>query len=144
LFNPITQDSDFFILNDGTESADLMFEAMDKWTHRKTPLGFDFDKFEDDDYCDFCDPTRYALNPFIVDRKITISASTSAPPQYLNGINVADLPNEMKTSEQKQELMSQVNDYFNREFKTGNIFAADPNPEPDAPKNKKTPIKFSF
>jgi intein/homing endonuclease len=50
-----TQESRFAILDDGEGGQNFrLFNAMQNWTHRKTPVGFDYSKFEDDNNCDYC------------------------------------------------------------------------------------------
>jgi intein/homing endonuclease len=53
LFDPVAQVERLVILDEG-EGNQNMYTAMEKWAHKKSPLGFDFDKFEDDNYCDYC------------------------------------------------------------------------------------------
>lgn len=54
LFDPIEQKEKLIIINDESEDCARLIESFQKWTHLKTPLGFDVSKFEDNDYCDFC------------------------------------------------------------------------------------------
>ena len=65
LFDPTEQREKLILIDDDSEDAERLINSFEKWSHKKTPLGFDNEKFEDDDYCDFCDPSRYALAPFI-------------------------------------------------------------------------------
>jgi len=73
LFDPIAQQEKLIVIDDETEDSERLINAFEKWSHKKTPLGFDNEKFEDDDHCDFLDPSRYALASFIT--KISIQHS---------------------------------------------------------------------
>ncbi|MEM4379366.1 MAG: Hint domain-containing protein, partial [Thermoplasmatales archaeon] len=57
MWSPATQSSNFAILDDsddGLGQNELLAKALEQWTHLKTALGFNYEKFEDDNNCDFC------------------------------------------------------------------------------------------
>lgn len=76
LWNVGAQSSNFAILDDATEDSGnkRMIEAFEKWQHKKLPTGHDYARFEDDNYCDFIDPLRYSLAPYVKNIKTTLSA----------------------------------------------------------------------
>ena len=143
MWDPVSQTEKFAVLDDGTPESEAMTVSLEKWTHRKTPLGFNFDKYEDNDYCDYCDPTRYALDPFIRDLKITASSTQGMPDVDVEIQAAVGNPEAQKILEQKKEFSNQFQTYMSDEFGLHNIFdkgtdivthALDPNNNPLAPK----------
>lgn len=148
LFDPVAQCERFVILDEGEDNASL-YNSMEKWTHRKSPLGFDFDKYEDDDYCDYCDPTRYALAPYVEDFKIGISSKVAPDELRLEDRVATKDPEAIVLVAQKNELMSQVTEHFSKEFGLDGIFKKQNElvKDPDAllrTKPKTSSIKFKI
>lgn len=138
LYNLETREPGFAILDDGDFGQNIqLVTAMEKWTHKKTPMGFDFDKFEDNDYCDYIDPLRYLLNPFINNNKIGISSSQSKNPSMLISPQMTEADKQVvrDSSQLKQSLQ---NHFLNQ-------YGVDPTAKPEDKKNKKQgSIKFKF
>lgn len=146
LWRAATQSSSFAILDDGPGGQnERLVTAMTDWTHKKTPVGFDYSRFEDDDNCDWIDPTRYALNPFLEEAETHIStaqpkAEVSLPEAAGRGDVEA-----IQILKEKNEMMSQMREYFSKEHGLDNVF---PKKEPEKPKTDRpkggSGIKFKF
>lgn len=112
LYDVHSQETRMVILNDGEYGQNhLLAEAMEKWTHLKSPLGFNFDKFEDDDYCDFIDPTRYLLAPFVSEGKASLLASQNnigGVPGKTRGYT----PEELEEIKQKQQYVNHMREHI--------------------------------
>jgi hypothetical protein len=80
LWNVSSQSSQFVILDDGQTDSGLkqLIQAFEQWTHRRTPLGFHFEKFEDDDHTHVLDALRYALAPYVKEINVSLSARQPA------------------------------------------------------------------
>lgn len=67
LWNVRQQREMMVVLDDGPLGKnEFIAECFEKWTHRKTPLGFDFTKFDGDSpYTHPLDSLRYGLDPFL-------------------------------------------------------------------------------
>lgn len=72
LWNPSLQESTFCIIKDA--SNDFMVKEMQAYSHKKTPLGFDFTGFEDDNNHSL-DALRYALDAFIDLREVRLAST---------------------------------------------------------------------
>ena len=147
LFDPVAQTERFVILDEGEDNVQL-YTSMFKWTHRKSPLGFDFDKYEDDDYCDYCDPTRYSLAPYVELFRIGINVATKPAEASLESLVAQNDPEALAMVAQRSELMSQVAEHFKSDHGLENIFQTQKrmikNPEPDKPKRPGAGVKFKF
>jgi len=127
LWNPVSQRSNFAILDDGVEGQNhLLAEAMDKWTHKKTAVGFDYKKFEDNDFCDFGDPARYSLDPFIEEKKVDVSIGQRPIPEQIVAEGSLTDPENIKVIEQKSEMKQQFVDHMQSEHGLANPFATKP------------------
>jgi len=77
LWNVKHQKELLVVLDDGPLGQnEYVADCFMKWTHKKTPLGFDFTKFDtDSEYTHPLDALRYALHPFLdqQDAKIKVS-----------------------------------------------------------------------
>lgn len=144
LFDASTQRTRFAILDDGEYGQNqLLYEAFEKWTHLKTAMGFNFNKFEDNDYCDFLDPCRYLLDPFITETKISFSTKQGLP-------EIHDIPmaaalgniEAQKYIEDKQKFETQFRDLLiNEHGITADVFKK---PELKKEKSPTGGIKFKF
>lgn len=173
LWNPILQSTSFCILDDSdgqkhptgqaTGNA-IMIEEFQRWTHKKTALGWDFNKFEENKWNHTIDALRYALDPFIQDLHITIKSAQPEPEIHTN-LDDYRKSREKAIAEEigrkeiakffeqeyglsgifsKEKQLQTVRDvqYFNEKLK-GNV-PEDDKPDPEPPKPKKSRLKYSF
>jgi hypothetical protein len=161
LWSPKEMSTNFAILDDGDMGQNWMLaDSMSRWTHRKTAVGFDFDKFEDDDNCDFIDPTRYALDPFVEDVRVGISAAQSRQVKDLaHGAAMGD-EESLKILQEKQQVANVFKETLQFEHGVQNPFSVPSGLQQSEPlkpqilqkghdnlsesKKKKGSIKFSF
>lgn len=126
LWNAMTQTVDFAILDDCQDDNKniVLVEAMEHWTHHKTPLGYDMTKFSDNEWTHPLDALRYALTPFQED--LRISADVKVGPSELNLEVAAAAGNQeaMAIIKQKSELMNQLAAHMGEQHGLHNIFGA--------------------
>lgn len=148
LWSPVTMSTNFAILDDGEYGQNhLLADAMSKWTHKKTAIGFDFSKFEDDDNCDFCDPTRYALDPFVEDVRISSAFHQDTNENSITPAEVIVNPESQKILEEKQKLKNQVQEEMIRQHgidMTGFFNKINTTESSKLPSKKNSAIKFKF
>jgi hypothetical protein len=124
LWNPVTQESHFAILDDGDANGNRkLAEAMTYWTHKRTPIGWDFEKFEDDGNCDYIDPLRYAMAPWIEDLKVIMRASQ--PKSEFEEEVAAKMGDKDAIEKQKlkEDAQKQMSDHFAEGFGFVGVFS---------------------
>lgn len=126
LWNPATQQSHFAMLDDGDNGLNKWTaDCMEKWTYKKNVTGYDFTKFQDDEFTHPLDSLRYAADPWIADLKTTIASK-----QPKNEVQVevsAALGNldAQRQLQEKAELKQQFKEHFSNEHGLHNIFGAE-------------------
>ena len=124
LFNPITQQEHFAVLDSGTKDGNFyVIQSFLHWTHRKTPLGFDFDKYSDDEWTHSLDAIRYALHPFIQDIDISINAGQSYVEESLD---MKAYKQTLKSGSKEVEVNAmkrQMDQHFLNEFGITGVFS---------------------
>jgi hypothetical protein len=100
LWNTSRQESQLAVVNDSS-NAELVV-CFEKWQHKRSPMGFDFTKFEDDEYTHHLDSARYAIDPFIMQTGGVLSA---------HGFD-----NSKKAPEGADLLQRQLSDHYLQEF----------------------------
>jgi len=148
MWNPATQQSHMAILDDGDDgigqNEDLV-KAIEKWTHLKTALGFNFDKFEDDHNCDFIDPSRYALAPFVDNTTVRASSHQGPREVSLPEAAAAGDPVALETIQKKSELMNQFKDHMFMEHGLKDVFKEPKKSGADKePVKGNKPVKYKF
>lgn len=140
LYDVTTHQPRFAILDDGEYGQNLFLcEAFEKWTHLKTAMGFNFDKFEDNDYCDFLDPTRYLFDPFIRETTIGFSTHQSTSP---HGLIHPQMTEEDKQKVRDQAaLQNQMQNHFMQQYQVDIAKKVESDP---SKKSKQGAIKFRF
>ena len=143
LWNPMTQQASFMIFDDGIEKGGnrKLIEAFQNWTHKKIPMGYDFEDFQDDGFCDFLDPTRYAFDMFIEKREGRMSTSHSPTPREAMIKEMEDKVLQSRL-EQEKTVKQVFQDTVLREMGIS-ISLGDPTPPKPADPSKKK-LKFSF
>jgi hypothetical protein len=131
LWNPVTQQSSFMILDDsadygtqiiGKEQGNLYTaNCMSKWTHHKSPTtGWDMSKFADNQYTHPLDAMRYMLAPFIAESKSSYSFAQSPDASDIVDKMKTGNPEEINTAKKlfddKNQLVRQVSDYYSENF----------------------------
>lgn len=163
LWDPMTQSVNFAILEDSQmdNKNTMLIEAMEHWTHHKTPLGYDMSKFADNEWTHPIDALRYALHPFQEEFEIKANIKVGPPEINLEIAAAGGDPEAIKIIKEKSELMNQLSSHMAEQFGLNNIFAPagdysaetlhrDNNPyapkEPDKPKKPKKSggIKFKI
>ena len=148
LWSPISQTSNFMILDDGIEKGGnyRLIEAFQQWTHKRMAGGtYNFEDFQDDSNCDYIDPLRYALDMFIEKREGHLSISHSPTPREAA---IKDM--EEKAIAAREEQQKTIKTVFEetvlREMGIAVHIDApkvptEPDPNKDPPKRK---LKFAF
>jgi hypothetical protein len=72
LWNVATQEVNFCILDDRL-SVD-MIDEFQKWTHERTPSGYNFERYDKDHFNHSQDALRYALDPFVSAEEVYFAA----------------------------------------------------------------------
>lgn len=112
LWNPSAQSEMFAVLDDGDMGENWkLAEAFEKWTYKKTAVGFDYDKFEDNDFCDFLDPSRYSFAPFVEESHISVLSSQSRVLDLKMGIMTGD-KEAIAEYQKKQEFQYQFREHM--------------------------------
>jgi hypothetical protein len=116
LFNPFTLSNDLIILDDGDFGQNkLLIEALSKWTYQKTTTGYNYSKFEDNQYTHTIDSLRYALAPFVDKNEIKFSSHQSAPEYKITEQAAMGDKEALERIKQKQELMNQFKEHMKNE-----------------------------
>jgi hypothetical protein len=145
LWNPATQQSHFAILDDGDMGMNKWTaECFEKWTHKKTPVGYDFDRFEDNEFTHPLDSIRYLADPWIADQKISISSNQPRSEMHENIAAMIGDPEAAARREQKQQVMQQLNDYFGAEHGLGDVFSTEKKIQRKSPANGWEPINMKI
>ena len=137
LWNPATQLSHFALLDDGDMGMNKWTaECLMKWTYKKTPIGYDWSKFEDNEFTHPLDSMRYLADPWIADMKASFSSGQPKP--EINQEVAAALGDKsaIEALKAKMELKQQLKDHFSEEFGMGNVFSKE-----DALIRQSTPAK---
>lgn len=100
LWNPSKQNTTFCVIDDSYN--EYFIDSMEKWQHLKTQMGFDFTKFEDDEFTHALDALRYAIDPFVVAAIATMSVGQGSNVIGIHG-RKAD-PGSMKSLLQEHYL----------------------------------------
>jgi hypothetical protein len=143
LWNPMTQTADFAILDDSQmDNKNIMLvEAMEHWTHRKTPLGFDMTKFEENSDWDHpIDALRYALTPFQEDLRISTDVKVGPPEIRLEVAAAAGNSEAMKIIKEKNEMANQMAEHLRDQFGLENVFVDPKNFPTQVLKPQQNPI----
>lgn len=124
LWNPISQSTNFAILDDSQMDNKniMMIEAFERWTHKKTPLGFDLHRFEDNEWTHTLDALRYGLAPFLEDLKISTDVKVGPPELRLEVAAAAGNPEALQILKEKNEAMNQIQQHMKENFGLDNIF----------------------
>lgn len=116
LWDVVEQKPQFAVLDDPKEESGLrrLVEAFEKWTHRRSPMGFNFDKYEDDEFCDFIDPTRYCFAPYVRELKVSISAGqpSNNPLDRYRAQAINSLPVEQRGAALEAMARGQLEQFF--------------------------------
>lgn len=124
---PISMSVNFMILDDGDKDGNLWtFDCLSKWTHKKTPFGWDFDKFEDDDYTHPIDALRYALDKFIEEREINIQVSQSKISVARTHADDVDYNTPSHLIGHVDDIKNTMQNYFATQFGLSNIYTPTP------------------
>ena len=116
LWNPGAQTEMFALLDDGDMGENWkLAEAFEKWTYKKTPIGFDYDKFEDNDFCDYLDPCRYGMAPFIEESHISVLANQNRKNDLMTGVLIGD-KEAVAEYQRKQEFQTQFAEHMQSNF----------------------------
>ena len=146
LWDPQSQISRFAILDDGPEGQNIeLANSMENWTHKKTAIGFDYDKFEDDDNCDFIDPTRYGLHPFVEQMDVGVAATQGVT--EVTAVVEAAIGNKEAEAliKQKNDMKKQMSEFMHNQFGIDPFNKTSGENSPTNPQNKKNGgIKFVF
>ncbi len=126
LWNVAAQESQFAILNDPQEESGLgkLVEAFEKWARPRTPTGYDHNRFADNEFCDFIDPTRYLFAPYVNQQTISISAkqpNTNMIEQYRADL-INMLPPEQRAAAVEAHAKNQLEKHFKENFGLEKIF----------------------
>lgn len=113
LFDPIQQKELFFILEDQAGS-DRLIEDMTSWTYKKTAMGYDFNRFEDNDYCHSQDALRYSLDTFIIDNNNKIIIHDTPVASQRTNINPQSINEFLKNDFFKENFNIDLNKVFNK------------------------------
>lgn len=111
LWNVSTQEVNFCILDDRL-SVDLI-EEFQKWTHERTQTGYNFDKYEKDEYNHGLDSIRYSLDPFIAEADIHFAANNRKEVSTEDLFEAARDPNNLDA--QIALAKKQMSDHFLKE-----------------------------
>jgi hypothetical protein len=116
LWNPITQKEHFAMLDDGDMGMNRWCaECMEKWTYKKTVIGYDYAHFEDNQYTHPIDALRYAADPWIEDASVSIR---SFQPKSEAQSEVAAALGDKEEQEKRKQiatLQSQLTEHFSME-----------------------------
>lgn len=126
LWNVATQSTQFAILDDGQSEGGLkqLAQAFEQWTHRRTALGFHFEKFEDDDHTHVLDALRYALAPYVKEISISLSArqpTTGLIDQY-RAAAIQALPADKRAAAIEALARHELEKFFKETHGLENIF----------------------
>jgi hypothetical protein len=148
LWSPASQQSNFAILDDGDDGIGKnirMVKAIESWTHLKTALGFNFDKYEDDHNCDYTDPLRYALAPFINTEEVKMSSSQGSATVGLVAQAAKGSQEARETIDRMNTAKSQMSDYMEREHGIKNIYKTEEKVKKEqSPAKGNGGVKFKF
>lgn len=156
LWNVSEQVEKLAVLDDGPMGKnDYIANCLEKWTHRKTPLGYDFTKYDKDSmYKDPLDCLRYALHPFIDMRTVKVSAGQ--PKNKIQLKAEAAQGDQQAISALRQEdidiTRKAMEEHFAEEFGLQNIFKQEDEMkresvgvvQPESPPKRKSSLKFRF
>jgi hypothetical protein len=116
IFNPFTQKSHLMILDDGEFGQNkMLIEALSKWTYQKNATGYNYSKFEDNEYTHTIDALRYALAPFIEDNTTKFSSHQGPSEANLSEKAATGDKEALEMIRKKEEFMSQFNAYMMQE-----------------------------
>jgi len=120
LWNPITQSTGFCILDDSPSGQNkMMINEFLHWTHKKTAMGWDFNKYEENKWNHTIDSLRYALDPFVKDISITIRGTQ---PKTEAAQSLHDHTKRMQFVA-KEEGVDKINKFLSENFGLGNVFS---------------------
>jgi hypothetical protein len=123
LWNPATQSSHFSMLDDGDLGLNKwVAECMEKWTYKKTVMGYDFKHFEDNEYTHPIDSMRYACDPWIADMKLSVSYAQPKSESHTEIAARMGDPDAARIRKQKEELRQQMKEYFGAEHGLMGVF----------------------
>ena len=124
LWNPALQQSHFALLDDSGNGGlnNWTAECMEKWTYKKTVMGYDYHHFEDNEFTHPIDSMRYLADPWIADMKTSFSAHQPKPEIAEEISAKLGDPRAMAELKRKQELKHQLKTHFAEEFGMDNIF----------------------
>jgi hypothetical protein len=145
LWDPVTQSSNFAILDDSEEDNKNIFviEEFETWSHKKTPLGFDMSGYNDESNHSM-DSLRYALAPFIEENNITISVAQSPTEREMRQKAIDGDEATLRELARQQQIKNQFAEKLQQDHGiTQNPFTPQQN---NAKKDKSTkgPVKFKF
>jgi hypothetical protein len=126
LWNPMTQHEHFCLLDDGDLGMNKwVAECLEKWSYKKTPMGYDFKHFEDNEYTHPLDALRYGADPWIADQMVHMKAAQPKPDVPTEVSAAMGDVQSMEIVRQRQELKNQMTEYFSSEHGLANVFAAE-------------------
>jgi hypothetical protein len=123
LWNPVTQQSHFAMLNDGDMGTNKWIaDCFEKWTYKKNVTGYDFKHFQDDEFTHPLDCLRYLCDPWIADMRV---AMTAIQPRTEASTEIAAMMGDQEAyaiKKQKEQLKQQITEYFGAEHGLSGIF----------------------
>lgn len=126
MWNPFTQTEHFAMLDDGEMGMNRWTaECFEKWTYKKTLIGYDFNHFEDNEYTHPLDGLRYAADPWIADQKMNFA---SIQPRLAVQVEVAARMGDKAAQAEmmkKEELKQQLAEHFGIEHGLQGVFNAE-------------------
>jgi hypothetical protein len=125
LWNPATQQEHFMLLDDGDMGMNKwVAECLEKWTYKKTPIGYDYKHFADNEYTHPLDALRYAADPWIAD--LIVSFSSKQPKTEQEQTIAAKMGDKEAMRQQaaivKEELQRLFQDQIGNEMGLANPF----------------------
>ena len=123
LWNPASQHSHFAMLDDGDFGLNKwVAECFEKWTYKKVIMGYDYKRFEDNEYTHPCDSLRYAADPWIADMKVVMASSQPKTELQTEMASRMGDPEAHRIRQQKEALKQQIKEYFGAEHGLSHVF----------------------